>query len=98
MSATEIPFADFQRLWLEQDLPAKLRRGQFQEIIAYQSRAHNPWYKGGEFFIIKLLTPGGQHIATVHRIVLRDGSVPHEHPKDYTRRDCTRVFPSEPQD
>lgn len=98
MSATEIPFDDFQRLWLEQDMPAKLRRGQFQEIIAYQSRAHNPRYRGGASFIVKLLTPGGQHIATVHRIVLPDGSVPHDHPKDYTRRDCTRVFPSRPQD
>jgi len=47
-------------------------------------------YPGGVSTIVKLLTDRGQHIGTVHEIVMPDGALVHGHPKDYTARDCTR--------
>jgi hypothetical protein len=61
-----------------------------EEIVA-ESAATNPLYAGGISRIVVLRTPRGQHIGTVHEIVLADGEIPHSHPKDYTRRDCSRV-------
>jgi hypothetical protein len=55
--------------------------------------ATNPRYAGGASVIVKLVTPNGQHIGTFHEIRMPDGSVPHSHPKDYTKRDCSRVRP-----
>lgn len=75
-------------------MPAKLANGTFREIIAYRSAANNPRYQGGPSLIVKLLTPNGQRIGTLHRITMPDGTVPHEHPKDYTMRDCSRVYPA----
>ncbi len=40
---------------------------------------------------MKLITANGQHIGTVHEVVMTAGDVVHCHPKDYTRRDCSRV-------
>lgn len=73
-------------------MPEKLRNGILSEIIAYRSPANNPRYVGGISEIVKLLTPNGRHIGTLHRITMPDGSVPHEHGKDYTLRDCSRIF------
>ena len=78
-------------LWAAGRMDAKRAAGLLTEIIAYRSPATNPRYLGGTSFIIKLLTPRGQHIGTLHEIVMPDGSVLHAHPKDYTRRDCSRI-------
>jgi hypothetical protein len=72
-------------------MPAKRAAGVLTEIIAHERPARNPAYAGGRSLIVKLLTRSGQHLGTVHEIVMPDGSVVHGHPKDYTRRDCTRV-------
>ncbi len=61
------------------------------EIIAYEAEARDPALAGVKGVIVKLLTPKGRHIGTVHDIVNADGSVRESHPHDYTRRDCTRV-------
>ena len=37
------------------------------------------------------MTANDRHVGTLHEIVMPDGAVPHSHPKDYTRRDCSRV-------
>ena len=65
--------------------------GAFIEIIVHERPAHNPAYAGGSSRIVKLLTRSGQHVGTVHEIVMPDGTAPHSHPKDYTLRDCSRV-------
>lgn len=69
----------------------KRARGVFEEQTVYSSPAGDPRYTGGTSNIIKLLTKNGNHVGTVHEIRLPDGSVPHSHPKDYTRRDGTRA-------
>lgn len=79
------------RLWEDNDVSKKRASGLLLESIASPSRATNPQYAGGESRFVKLLTSGGQHIGTLHEIVMPDGSVPHSHPKDYTLRDCRRV-------
>lgn len=48
-------------------------------------------YSGGASRIVKVMTLNGRHIGTVHEVVMPGGEVPHSHPKDYTRRDCSRV-------
>lgn len=61
------------------------------EIIAYEAEARDPALAGVKGVIVKLLTPKGQHIGTVHDIVNADGSIRESHPHDYTRRNCSRV-------
>lgn len=92
-----LPWEAFQGLFAEARIEEKRIAGIFVEIIADERPATNPRYAGGRSLIIKLLTPGGQHIATVHHIVMPDGSVPHTHGKDYTRRDCSRVRANTPE-
>lgn len=55
------------------------------------AQATNPRWLGGTSHIVRIFTPAGRHIGTLHEIVLPDGSVPHSHPKDYTMRDCTKI-------
>ncbi len=77
----------------------KILNGQRQLIVVDSSPAVNPRYVGGMSRIIKVLTHNNEHIGTYHEILMPDGEVPHRHPKDYTRRDCSRVrVPSEPQE
>jgi hypothetical protein len=87
-----VPAAEIQRLSDKNSVEQKRRAGLLLEIVADNSPATNPTYSGGRSLIIKLLTPGGQHIGTLHEIVFNDGRpTPHSHPKDYTLRDCSRV-------
>ena len=72
-------------------MAAKRAQGMFTEVIVNHAPAGDPRYRGGVSVIVKVLTPGGQHIGTVHEVVMPDGTVPHSHPKDYTHRDCSRV-------
>jgi len=72
-------------------MPVKRTEGIFRELIVHQGPAGDPRYAGGVSRIVKLVTARGHHIGTVHEVVMADGSVPHCHPKDYTRHDCTRV-------
>lgn len=90
-----IPRADFDLLWAENGMAAKVAMRVFLES-SKGSPAKNPKYAGGTSQIVKLETTNGQHIGTIHRIVMPDGSIPHEHPKDYTLRDCSRVRIPEP--
>jgi hypothetical protein len=84
--------AEVQRLWDENQVEQKRRAGLLLEIVADSTAATNPRYANGRSLIVKLLTPTGQHIGTVHEIVFDDGRPsPHSHPKDYTLRDCSRV-------
>lgn len=86
-----VTLAELVALWEENGMSAKRAAGIVSEIIGHREPATNPRYHGGESFVMKLLTPSGQHIGTVHEIVMSDGSIPHSHPKDYTLRDCSRV-------
>jgi len=54
------------------------------------ARATNQRWLGGTSHIVRIFTPNGRHIGTLHEIVLADGSGPHS-PEDYTRRDCTKI-------
>ena len=72
-------------------MPNKRAEGIFREVIVHQSRAGDPRFLGGISRIVKLITVSGQHVGTVHEIVMPDGTIPHSHPKDYTRRDCSRL-------
>lgn len=86
-----------ERLWNDNRVPVKRTEGVLDAIVAHRSPAGDPRYRGGESRIVKLLTPNGRHIGTVHEIVMPDGTVPHSHPKDYTLRDCSRLrIPAEP--
>lgn len=74
-------------------MPEKRATGIFSEIIVPDGPAKNPAYIGGTSRFIKLLTPKGHHVATLHEIEMPDGTVIHSHVKDYTRRDCSRIGP-----
>jgi hypothetical protein len=91
-----IPRPDFDSLWGVGDMPAKIASGKFREQVLRDTPATNPKYLGGRSLLIKLVTDRENHIGTIHRIVMPDGSIPHEHPKDYTLRDCSRVRIPEP--
>ena len=69
-------------------MPSRRADGALCSMIVHERAATNPAYADGTSRIVKLLTANDQHIGTVHEIVLLDGTVPHSHPKDYTRRDC----------
>src|SRR5687768_11893994 len=88
---------EFDHLWISNRVLEKLGEGLLIESVADDVPASNPRYAGGRSQIIKLSTTAGWHIATLHRIVMPDGSIPHEHPKDYTLRDCSRVRIEEPR-
>lgn len=77
--------------WLAERMNRKRTDGLFTEIVAHSVPARNPRFSGGDSRIVKLVTASGYHIGTLHEVVLPDGSVPHSHPKDYTRRDCSRM-------
>jgi hypothetical protein len=72
-------------------MPAKRASAILRDVIVHRRPAGDPRWAGGESVIVKLLTPRGQHIGTLHEVRMPDGSVVHSHPKDYTRRDCSRV-------
>ena len=82
---------DLQIEWDLNQMSLKRRDGRFIERIVNPEPALNPRYRGGESRIILLFTPNGRHIGTIHEIAMPDGTIPHVHPKDYTRHDCTRV-------
>ena len=91
------PLEDLETEWTQNNMPAKREGGHLREIIVSRRPAVNPSYDGGESRIVKLLTlENNQHIGTIHEIVMPDGSVPHSHPKDYTRRNCSRVRVADP--
>ncbi len=83
--------AAFYALWAENRMNAKREAGLLTVVVADEVLATNPAYAGGRSRILKLETRAGQHLGTVHEIVGTDGAVLHSHPKDYTRRDCSRV-------
>ncbi len=72
-------------------MPEKRASGILTDIIVHRAPARDPRYLTGESLIIKVFTPTGQHIGTVHEVMLPDGTTPHSHPKDYTLRDCSRI-------
>ena len=78
---------------MDNGLPDKRAEGLLRSVIVHETAATHPDYTGGASRIVKLMTANNQHIGTLHEIVLPDGTVPHSHPKDYTRRDCSRVGP-----
>ena len=78
-------------------MPAKRTASVVTEVIVHQAPAGDPRYLGGISQIVKLVSPNGHHLGTVHEVIMPDGAAPHVHPKDYTRRDCSRVrLASEP--
>jgi hypothetical protein len=86
-----VSLEELAELWAANLMAEKRASGILTEIIARQEPATNPNYGGGNSVFTKLITPNGHHIGTVHEIVMADGSIPHSHPKDYTKRDCSRV-------
>ena len=88
---------EFDFLWNDGDMPAKIVAAAFTEQVLRDTPATNLKYEGGRSLLVKLVTANDRHIGTIHRIVMPDGSIPHEHPKDYTLRDCSRVRIEEPK-
>jgi hypothetical protein len=86
-----IPADELLRLWRENRMPEKRATGLFAEIVAYTTPARDPALPGVRAVIIKLLTPKGQHIGTVHDIINADNTLRESHVHDYTLRDCSRV-------
>ena len=86
-----MPFAALDALWATNEVEHKRVSRLLLEDIVHRAAARNPRWIGGEARIIKLITANGQHIGTVHEVVTAGGDVVHSHPKDYTRRDCSRV-------
>ena len=86
-----LPRDQFDSEWANSNMPAKCTGGTFHTEIVHEVAASNPAWVGGTSRIVKLMTANNQHIGTLHEIVLPDGTVPHSHPKDYTRRDCSRI-------
>lgn len=58
---------------------------------SYTGHRRGTRYAGRVSRIVKLMTANDRHVGTLHEIAMPDGAVPHSHPKDYTRRDCSRV-------
>jgi len=90
--------AEFDAVCTENHVREKAESGKLVGEIRHDVVATNPRYPGGRSQIVVFKTVRGQHIGTVHRIVMPDGSTPHEHGKDYTMRDCSRVRAEEPLD
>ena len=93
MSIERLPEAAVEREWLENGMPEKRAAGLLIEIIVFEAPARDPRYAGGVHRVRKILTPNGRHIGTWHEVETPDGSVPHGHVKEHTRRDCTRIGP-----
>jgi hypothetical protein len=72
-------------------MPEKRRAGLLIEEVRWEGSARDPALPGVRSLILKLKTPSGQHIGTVHDIVNADGTLRESHPHDYTLRDCSRV-------
>jgi hypothetical protein len=97
MGITPVPASDLQRVWKDNRMDEKRATGELVEAIVRRGPATNRKYIGGESRIIKLITPERRrHVGTIHEIVVAEGSIPHSHPKDYTRRDCSRIRAPEP--
>ncbi len=88
-----LPHDEFEREWADNGMAAKRAGGLLRSVIVHETPATNPDYTGGTSRIIKLMTANNRHIGTLHEIVTLDGTVPHSHAKDYTRRDCSRIGP-----
>ena len=86
-----VPLTELEVVWAESNVDAKRASGVLLESIVHRTPARNPRWIGGEARILKLLTANGRHIGTVHEVVMPDSEIVHSHPKDYTRRDCSRV-------
>lgn len=82
---------ELQTEWDSNSVERKLEAAILSTSIVFSSPAMNPRYARGVSRILKVFTPAGQHIGTIHEIVMPDGRVAHRHPKDYTRRDCSRM-------
>ncbi len=86
-----VPFAELDALWAANEVDRKRASGMFLESSVDRTAVRNPRWLGGEARIAKLITANGQHIGAVHEVLMTAGDVVHSHPKDYTRRDCSRV-------
>ena len=82
------------REWIANRVPEKRAAGLLIEIIVFEAPARDPRYVGGVHRVRKIVTLNGRHIGTWHEVQMPDGSFPHGHLKDYTRRDCTRIGPT----
>jgi len=80
----------------------KWASGQLYEVVKPRSGrpASDPrWAGEGISEIVYLRTATHhQHVATIHRVRMPDGTAPHCHPKHYTRRDCSRIWTNEHAD
>ena len=93
-----LSFPELEALWLESAMEAKIASRVLNTVIVATSPATNPLYSDGTSRIVVVLTQRGQHIGTFHEIEVPGRGVMHRHPKDYTRRDCSRVrLSSEPR-
>ena len=90
-SITIISQQELDQLWLEGNMPFKRAAGLLVVTIVHDVPARDPRYLGGRSRVLTFDTRSGQHLGTIHQVVLPDGAIPHDHPKDYTRRDCSRV-------
>jgi hypothetical protein len=86
-----VSLSEIQSVWNDSGMARKRATGALAETIVHQTPAGDPRYLGGVSRIVKLFTPNGRHIGTVHEVLMPDGATPHSHPKDYTRRDCSRI-------
>jgi hypothetical protein len=86
-----VPLSELEAIWEATGVSEKRASDLLLDTIVHRAPARDPRWTGGEARIVKLLTQRGQHIGTVHEVVMPDGSTVHSHPKDYTQRDCSRV-------
>jgi len=84
---------ELQRLWDENRVSEKRAAGAFLERVSWHSPARDPRMAGAWSAYVRLYTPDGFHIGTLHEVLYREDGRPagHSHPKDYTLRDCSRV-------
>lgn len=82
---------ELDALWAEGAVDAKVANGSLHTIIIVTEPAKNRLYHGGTSRIVKVRTANGHHIGTFHEIEVPGSGILHRHPKDYTRRDCSRV-------
>src|SRR5436305_4662609 len=61
------------QLWNENRMTEKRQARLFTEIVAFSVPARDPRLAAATSVIIKLLTPRGRHIGTVHEVVFSDG-------------------------
>ena len=96
-----ISLTDLEMLWHDAGVDAKVdTEALYLELIDLEDTpATNPRYEGGlsRFYLVKT-SSHHRHVGTIHRIEMPDGLVPHSHPHDYTRRDCSRCRVPDPND